>query len=179
MELAIDTSTRHATVGLSREGNTIAELAWRSERNHSVELVPAIQRILAHARTDIRELSAVYLAVGPGGFSALRVGMSTAIALATAREIQALLPESSYVALMRALGSQAETNGTNVQATLKKWVNPADEADMADALDRFVHKYSKPMAQQDVEKKPEAQQPAAWPRLFETDTTRYGTFRIR
>ncbi len=87
MELSIDTSTRYATVGLSRDGNAVAKLAWRSERNHSVELVPAIQRILAHARTDMQELSAVYLAVGPGGFSALRVGMSTAIALATAREI--------------------------------------------------------------------------------------------
>ena len=87
MELAIDTSTRYAMVGLSREGNTIAELAWRSERNHSVELVPAIQRLMAHAGTEWSALSAIYLAVGPGGFSALRVGMSTAIALATAREI--------------------------------------------------------------------------------------------
>jgi tRNA threonylcarbamoyladenosine biosynthesis protein TsaB len=87
MELAIDTSTRHATVGLSQQGNTIAELAWRSERNHSVELVPAIQRLLAHARTEMAALSAIYLAIGPGGFSALRVGMSTAIAMATARKI--------------------------------------------------------------------------------------------
>ena len=87
MELAIDTSTRHATVGLSQQGNTIAELAWRSERNHSVELVPAIQRLLAHARTEMAALSGIYVAIGPGAFSALRVGMSTAIAMATAREI--------------------------------------------------------------------------------------------
>ena len=89
MELAIDTSTRHATVGLSREGNTIAELAWRSERNHSVELVPSIQRLMAHARTEMHALSAIYLAIGPGAFSALRVGMSTAIAMATPMNIVA------------------------------------------------------------------------------------------
>jgi tRNA threonylcarbamoyladenosine biosynthesis protein TsaB len=87
MELAIDTSTRYACVGLSREGSTVAELAWRSERNHSVELVPAIQRLLAHASIEMHALSAIYLAIGPGAFSALRVGMSTAIAMATAREI--------------------------------------------------------------------------------------------
>ena len=87
MELAIDTSTRYATIGLSLQGNTTAELAWRSERNHSVELVPAIQRLLAHARTDMGALSGIYVAIGPGAFSALRVGMSTAIAMATAREI--------------------------------------------------------------------------------------------
>lgn len=87
VELSIDTSTRYATVGLSRDGNTVAAIAWRSERNHSVELVPAIQRVLAQAHTDIHKLSSVYVAVGPGGFSALRVGMSTAIAIATACEI--------------------------------------------------------------------------------------------
>lgn len=87
MELAIDTSTRHAMVGLSRQGTTIADLAWRSERNHSVELVPAIQRLLAHARIDMEALTAIYLAIGPGAFSALRVGMSTAIGMATARDI--------------------------------------------------------------------------------------------
>ena len=87
MELSIDTSTRYASVGLSRQGETVAELAWRSERNHSVELVPAIRRIIEHAGIDIEDLTAVFLAVGPGGFSALRVGMSTAVSLATARDI--------------------------------------------------------------------------------------------
>ena len=87
MELAIDTSTRYAAVGLSLEGETVAQIAWRSERNHSVELVPAIQRLLEHAGGYIADVTAVFLAVGPGGFSALRVGMSTAVSLATAREI--------------------------------------------------------------------------------------------
>lgn len=82
LELQIDTSTRYACVGLSREGRTLVEIAWRSERNHSVELVPAINRALEQAGAEIGELSAVFVASGPGGFSALRVGMSTAKAIA-------------------------------------------------------------------------------------------------
>ena len=87
MELQIDTSTRYACVGLSREGRTLVEIAWRSERNHSVELVPAINRALDQADAKIGELNAVFAASGPGGFSALRVGMSTAKAIAHTSEI--------------------------------------------------------------------------------------------
>ena len=87
MELSIDTSTRYAAVGLSNQGETAAEISWRSERNHSVELVPAIHRLLEHARVEIRRLEAVFVARGPGAFSALRVGMSTAKALAMALNI--------------------------------------------------------------------------------------------
>ncbi len=82
MELQIDTSTRYACVGLSLEGRSLVEIAWRSERNHSIELVPAINRALEQADATIGDLNAVFVASGPGGFSALRVGMSTAKAIA-------------------------------------------------------------------------------------------------
>ena len=87
MELQIDTSTRYACVGLSSEGETLVEIAWRSERNHSIELVPAINRALDHAGASIADLTAVFVASGPGGFSALRVGMSTAKSIAYTRSI--------------------------------------------------------------------------------------------
>ena len=84
MELAIDTSTRFASVGLSRQGAAVAELTWWSAHNHSVELVPAVQAVMARAGARMADLEAVFLARGPGGFSALRVGMATAKALCMA-----------------------------------------------------------------------------------------------
>ena len=87
MELQIDTSTRYASVGLSVKGESRVEISWRSERNHSVELTPAINRALEHAGASIVDLTAVYVASGPGAFSALRVGMSTAKAIASTRGI--------------------------------------------------------------------------------------------
>ena len=85
MELCIDTSTRYASVGISKEGRIVAELAWRSERNHSVELAPALRRVMEHAGVRMEDLTAVFAALGPGGFSALRVGLSVAKSLAMAR----------------------------------------------------------------------------------------------
>ncbi len=87
MELCIDTSTRYASVGVSEEGRILAELAWRSERNHSVELAPALQRVMEHAGIAMDDVAAVFAAVGPGGFSALRVGLSVAKSLAMARDV--------------------------------------------------------------------------------------------
>ncbi len=84
MELSIDTSTRYAAVGLSRQGQTFVELCWRSEQNHSVELVPAILEVMRRARVSMGQLEAIFVAKGPGAFSALRVGMSTAKAMAVA-----------------------------------------------------------------------------------------------
>ena len=87
MELSIDTSTRFASVGLSSRGQLFASATWRSQQNHSVELVPAILALME--RHDVRrsQLEAIFVAVGPGGFSALRVGMSTAKAMAVALRI--------------------------------------------------------------------------------------------
>ena len=85
MELCIDTSTRYASVGISEEGRIVAELSWRSERNHSVELAPALRRVMEHAGVRMEDLTAVFAAQGPGGFSALRVGLSVAKSLAMAR----------------------------------------------------------------------------------------------
>jgi tRNA threonylcarbamoyl adenosine modification protein YeaZ len=87
MELAIDTSTDFASIALSRKGAAIAELTWHSERNHTVELVPNIDRMLTQAKVDQKTLEAIFTARGPGSFNGLRVGVSTAKGLAFALNI--------------------------------------------------------------------------------------------
>ena len=107
MELSIDTSTRYASVGLSFGGETLAERTWRSERNHSVELVPTIRELMARVGVEMADLNAVFVAKGPGGFSALRVGMSTAKALATALSIPLFAVNSLDIEAHQYLGLNA------------------------------------------------------------------------
>jgi tRNA threonylcarbamoyladenosine biosynthesis protein TsaB len=87
MELAIDTSTDFCTIGLSCQGEMIAEMAWRSGQNHTVELVPNITRILNQTKSSPQSLKAIFVAKGPGSFNGLRVGISTAKGLALALDI--------------------------------------------------------------------------------------------
>jgi tRNA threonylcarbamoyladenosine biosynthesis protein TsaB len=88
--VAIDTATRWAGLALY-DGETVrAEACWQSRNNHSVELMPALERMLAQQRVEAAHLSAVAVASGPGSFTGLRIGMSVAKGLAQARGIPIL-----------------------------------------------------------------------------------------
>jgi tRNA threonylcarbamoyl adenosine modification protein YeaZ len=82
MRLAIDTSTSMASIALSQGGDVVAELTWRSEQNHSVELLPHLIHLLNQGRVALADIDAVIVARGPGSYNGLRVGMSTAKGLA-------------------------------------------------------------------------------------------------
>lgn len=84
MQLAIDCASDEPGLALAVDGVAALTLAWRTERNHSSELLPNIERLLAEAQRDKSAISAVFVDVGPGGYAALRVGVSTAKALAHA-----------------------------------------------------------------------------------------------
>ncbi len=86
MLLAIDTSTRNASVALA-DGEVVASRAWHSRSNHTAELIPAVAELLAAQGLRPKELEAVAVALGPGGFSALRVGVSAAKGLCAASHI--------------------------------------------------------------------------------------------
>ena len=78
MLLAIDTATRHASVALFDGAGVAAEATWRSDNNHSVEVLPTIARLLEQQTLTPDDLSAVAVAQGPGSFTGLRIGISLA-----------------------------------------------------------------------------------------------------
>lgn len=92
--LAIDTSTRFAAVGLEARGQ-LWEKSWRSAQNHGVELMQAVREVLAQADAKLTDLQGIAVATGPGGFSALRVGLATAKGLAMVRRLP-LIGVSTY-----------------------------------------------------------------------------------
>ena len=87
MELSIDTATRYAGAALSLDGRVIAETAWHSRNNHTAELAPAVDGLLREAKSSARELRGISVVIGPGGFSALRVGLGFAKGLAESLDI--------------------------------------------------------------------------------------------
>ena len=87
MELSIDTSTDTASIALSSHGEIIAELTWHAGQNHTTELIPNLTCILEQVKLNLKDISGVIVAKGPGSFNGLRVGMSTAKGLALALNI--------------------------------------------------------------------------------------------
>jgi tRNA threonylcarbamoyladenosine biosynthesis protein TsaB len=87
MLLAIDTATRVASIAVYGADGVHAETTWRSRENHTVELMAQIIRLLALANVAKSELTAIGVALGPGSFTGLRVGMSVAKGMAFAAHL--------------------------------------------------------------------------------------------
>ncbi|HXG41267.1 MAG TPA: tRNA (adenosine(37)-N6)-threonylcarbamoyltransferase complex dimerization subunit type 1 TsaB [Dehalococcoidia bacterium] len=90
MELSLDTASEMASVALSREGKLVAEVTWRCRRNHTVELLPTLDRLLGQAGAGKGDLRAVFVCLGPGMYTGLRVGVAVAQGLAYALGLTAV-----------------------------------------------------------------------------------------
>lgn len=84
MLLTIDTSTRYAGVALSDGVHILNTRSWHSSSSHTSELMPAVKGVLGERGITPRDLDGITVALGPGAFSALRVGISAAKGLALA-----------------------------------------------------------------------------------------------
>lgn len=84
MELALDTSTETASVALAGRGAVQVELTWHAGQNHSVELLPNLAHVLQIAGVTGKDITGVIVALGPGSFNGLRVGVSSAKGLSLA-----------------------------------------------------------------------------------------------
>ncbi len=82
MQLAIDTSTEQASIALFEAGGIVAEVSWRAGQNHTVQLLPHLDLLLSQHSLNLESVSHIIVAKGPGSYNGLRVGVSTAKALA-------------------------------------------------------------------------------------------------
>ncbi|MEI7849395.1 MAG: tRNA (adenosine(37)-N6)-threonylcarbamoyltransferase complex dimerization subunit type 1 TsaB [Chloroflexota bacterium] len=87
MLLAVDTSTPQIGLALYDGAQVLAESLWTSKARHTVELAPALADMLAHTGLKINEIAALGVAIGPGSFTSLRVGLSFVKGLAFARSL--------------------------------------------------------------------------------------------
>jgi tRNA threonylcarbamoyladenosine biosynthesis protein TsaB len=82
MELTIDTSSNIVSIAVSQKGEMLAVLTWQTRQNHTIELLPNLACLLEQAKVELGSMEAIIVARGPGSFSGLRVGISTAKGLA-------------------------------------------------------------------------------------------------
>jgi tRNA threonylcarbamoyladenosine biosynthesis protein TsaB len=80
--LAIETATGDTEVALADGLGALGEVAVRRGRRHVESLHPAIERLCADAGVTLAELSVIGVDIGPGLFTGLRVGVTTAKTLA-------------------------------------------------------------------------------------------------
>jgi tRNA threonylcarbamoyladenosine biosynthesis protein TsaB len=95
--LAIETSQREGTVALrDAAGQVHAEPLLESMR-HDDDLMPAVDRLFQRAGLAPRDLDAVGVSIGPGGFTGLRIAVSTAKMLAMGLNLKVIAVPSALV----------------------------------------------------------------------------------
>ena len=87
MLLAVDTSTRQMGLALYDGTQVIGEFLWHSRHYHTVELAPAVADLLSRSGLKMDAIQALGVALGPGSFTSLRVGLAFVKGLALARHL--------------------------------------------------------------------------------------------
>ncbi len=80
--LGIETSTMTGSVAISTEDQLIAEYTLNTKVTHAERLLTAIEHVVRSASLTIHDIDGIAVAKGPGSFTGLRIGVTTAKSLA-------------------------------------------------------------------------------------------------
>ncbi len=118
--LGIDTATNVCGVAFTEDERLVTEIRSNFKRAHAEKLIGAINTVLTEADIALNNLDAIAVSIGPGSFTGLRIGLSTAKGLAFANQLpvvavntldalasQAILWQGQVCALIRAQADEA------------------------------------------------------------------------
>lgn len=87
MILAVDTSTQMVGLALFDGNQIVGEMCWQSQNHHTVELAPALDQLLVRCGILPSDLNGIAVALGPGSFTSLRIGLAFVKGLSLALHI--------------------------------------------------------------------------------------------
>lgn len=85
--LNIDTAVESGSVCLAKEARSLQFAINSSQKDHASWLHAIIQKIIVEAGRNLADIDAVAVTIGPGSYTGLRVGLSTAKGLCFALDI--------------------------------------------------------------------------------------------
>jgi len=105
MLLAVDTSTAQVGLALYDGAQVRSEMTWTTRQHHTTELAPALAGLLARSGNSMEMVSALGIALGPGSFTSLRVGLSFVKGLALALALPVIgIPTLDILAAAQPVG---------------------------------------------------------------------------
>lgn len=75
--LSVSTATDQLSVALNDDQNVIGEKNESNKRNHSEHLDPLIAELLAENNLKLKDIDRFAVAIGPGSYTGLRIGVTT------------------------------------------------------------------------------------------------------
>ena len=101
--LCIETATKSCSVSLAKDGHLMAVKEEVSEQySHSDQLTIFIEQLLQQEELKVSDLDAIAVSSGPGSYTGLRIGVSTAKGLCYASDVP-LIAVSTLGAMAQAM----------------------------------------------------------------------------
>ncbi len=105
--LGIDTSTDNCSVALLKNNKVIAERSEIAKSAHSEKLIIFIGEMLKETDISVGDIDCIGVNIGPGSFTGLRIGLSTAKGLAFTNKIP-IYPVKSIPVMIESNNSEDE-----------------------------------------------------------------------
>jgi len=78
LTLAVETSSRTGSVAIALNGKMLGETVFSAPLSHSAEIFPAIHALLNQFNIQSSQIEHIYISVGPGSFTGLRIATTIA-----------------------------------------------------------------------------------------------------
>jgi len=115
LTLALDTSSAAGSAAVVRDGRVVIERAGDGSRTHGERLPAELMAVLRDAGVTVKDVDRLAVAVGPGSFTGLRVGIATIQGLAVALGTH-VTPVSTFEALAWHARDDADAVATWIDA---------------------------------------------------------------
>jgi tRNA threonylcarbamoyladenosine biosynthesis protein TsaB len=88
LAIAVDTSGRVGSAALGSSNNILESIDFTGQMRHAAELFPALIRLTENAGKTVADITDVYVTIGPGSFTGLRIGITLAKMMALASDVK-------------------------------------------------------------------------------------------
>lgn len=98
ISLFLDTCNKNIVIGLLEDNKLIDKTVYINDNNLSEKLLPSIKELLEKNNIKVNNLNRIYVSVGPGSFTGIRIGLTVAKVMSWSLKID-IIPISSLEAI--------------------------------------------------------------------------------
>ena len=102
ISLFIDTCTSNLIIAVCKDKKILKQLVQKNDTNLSTDFTSYVENLLEEVNINVRDINKIYVSVGPGSFTGIRVGLTFAKVLAWSLNIP-VIPVSSLEILASGL----------------------------------------------------------------------------
>ncbi|MEE9215467.1 MAG: tRNA (adenosine(37)-N6)-threonylcarbamoyltransferase complex dimerization subunit type 1 TsaB [Thermodesulfobacteriota bacterium] len=101
--LALETSSYSGSVAVIEDDKVLCEFSINIGPYHSEKLIPSINWVLTQVGLNCKDIEGVSISIGPGSFTSLRIGLSTAKGISFSRDLPIVGVSSLEILAMNSL----------------------------------------------------------------------------